>query len=213
MITKWTASIDAEPGFLHEVLEALRSYCDEDRDINLVIDAMSIKKAKLWVQSKGKFIGFPDYGSMTPINNVSTVEKIVSSAQKTKSITSSKKKNSPVKKAKKEDDNLATEALVFMAVCLRGTWKLPIAYFFQKKIQAEFQGELIKTAAKLCHEKLLRVHGITFDGCATNLKTMKYLADSLNTIEQFPHPCGGPNIHVILDACHMMKLARNAVCE
>lgn len=185
MITKWTASVDADPGFLHEVLEALHLYPDEDRDVNLVIDAMSIKKAKLWDNSKGKFLGFPDYGNMTPINDFD-----------------------PVK-----EDNLATEALVIMAVCLRSTWKLPIGYFFQNKIQANFQGELIKTAAKLCHEKGVRVHGITFDGCPTNLSTMKYLVDSLNTVGQFQHPCGGPDIYVILDACHMMKLARNTVCK
>ena len=41
MITKWTASVEADPGFLHEVLEALRLYPDEDRDVNLVIDGES----------------------------------------------------------------------------------------------------------------------------------------------------------------------------
>lgn len=105
LITKWTASVDAEPGFMKEVLDALNLFEDQDRDVNLVIDGMSIKKAKIWNNSLGKFIGFPDYGNITAPNS-----------------------------ANDEHDVLATEALVIMAVCLRGTWKLPIAYFFQNRI-------------------------------------------------------------------------------
>lgn len=88
---------------MKEVLDALHLFGEEDRDVNLVIDAMSIKKAKLWDHSLRKFIGFTDYGNIS----VPNTEGI--------------------------HDTLATEALVIMAVCLRGTWKLPIGYFFQNK--------------------------------------------------------------------------------
>ena len=57
IITKWTASVNAEPGFLYEVLEALCLFSDEDRDVNLVVDAMSIKKSKIWNNSLGKVMG------------------------------------------------------------------------------------------------------------------------------------------------------------
>ncbi len=93
---------------MKEALDALHLFGEEDRDVNLIIDAMSIKKAKIWNHSLGKFIGFSDYG------NVSVTI--------------------PNEKKKDIHDELATEALVIMAVCLRGTWKLPIGYFFQNKI-------------------------------------------------------------------------------
>ena len=108
---------------------------------------------------------------------------------------------------------MATEALIIMAVCLRGTWKLPIAYFFQNKITGSFQAELIKVAVKSCHERAIRVHSLTFDGCSANPGSMQKLANSVATLEKFSHPCGGTDIYMILDACHMIKLARNALRE
>lgn len=196
LISKWTSAVEAEPGFLHTVLQAVTQYPNEERDVNIVIDAMSLKKAKLWNQSRGKFIGYPDYGEV----DYGNLDFSVPQAQK----------------KTKKGDNLATEVLVFQAVCLRGTWKLPIAYFFQNKITAKFQGELIKTAATLCHQKSIRVHSITFDGCRTNMATMNYLMKrrvlSLGSNAHFSHPCEGlPDIYIILDACHMVKLARNAL--
>lgn len=142
---------------------------------------MSLKKAKIWNNSLGKFMGFVDYGE----NFQNKVEA--------------------------KDDVLATEVLVMMAVCLRGTWKLPVAYFFQNKISGSFQAELITMAVRSLCERLIRVHSLTFDGCAANLATMKKLASSTDTLEKFSHPCGGADIYIILDACHMIKLARNAL--
>jgi hypothetical protein len=142
---------------------------------------MSLKKAKIWNNSLGKFMGFVDNGENFQ------------------------------KKREAKDDVLATEALVMMAVCLRGTWKLPIAYFVQNKISGSFQAKLIKMAVRSLCERLIRVHSLTFDGCAANLATLKKLASSIDTLEKFSHPCGGADIYVILDACHMIKLARNAL--
>jgi len=40
----------------------------------------------------------------------------------------------------------ATEALVFMLVCLNGKWKWPIGYFLQTKSTASIQTGLVTTA-------------------------------------------------------------------
>lgn len=81
------------------------------------------------------------------------------------------------------------------------------------EISGAFQAELIKTAVTSCHDRAIRVHSLTFDGCAANVASMKYLAESLDTVGKFAHPSGGPDIYIILDACHMIKLARNALCK
>lgn len=88
--------------------------------------------------------------------------------------------------------------------------KHPLNY----EISGSFQAELIKTAVTSCYKRAIRVHSLTFDGCAANISSMKSLAESLDdTVCKFPHPCGGPDVYIILDACHMIKLARNALCK
>lgn len=49
--------MEADRGFLHNVFQALTLYPNEERDVNIVIDAMYIKTSKLWDHSSGKFIG------------------------------------------------------------------------------------------------------------------------------------------------------------
>ena len=114
MISKWTASVQAEPGFLHTVIEAMALYPSEERDINIIIDGMAIKKSKLWDNSSGKFIGYPDYGCLD-YGSVTTC-------------------------VKKNENLLATEALVFTEVKAfvpHGNYQLHI--FFKTKLLAHFK--------------------------------------------------------------------------
>lgn len=69
----------------------------------------------------------------------------------------------------------ATEALVFMLVCLNGKWKFPIGYFLQCKSSASVQAGLIKTAITMASEVGVRVWSVTCDGTSANLSTMKQL--------------------------------------
>lgn len=62
-IAKWTSTVDAEPGFLEEVITAIGSFPDCDRDVSMAIDAMYIKKGKVWDQKNQKFVGFVDFGN------------------------------------------------------------------------------------------------------------------------------------------------------
>lgn len=108
----------------------------------------------------------------------------------------------------------ASEVLVFMLVCLNGKWRLPVAYFFQDKCPASVQGELVKTALTLCNDAGLRVHSLTCDGAATNFATLKYLGCNIYSKEDnhtFKYPDKDDVVCVIPDACHMVKLARNAL--
>lgn len=47
-ITKWTSSVEAEPGFFKEVFSAFKTFPEDNRDFNLIVDAMVIRKQVLW---------------------------------------------------------------------------------------------------------------------------------------------------------------------
>ena len=223
MIAAWTSSVDADSGFLEEVITALSEFPDRNRDVSLVLDAMSIKKGIIWEPVTGKYVGFVDYGNANVAASTPT-----SLAQ-------------------------ATEALYFYLVALNGSWKLPIGYFLINKIKAPIQGQLVNKALILTEEKGIRVRNITFDGAPTNLVTAKYLAgtpssenedaeldnchnefdedddqlgdtgerdespamEELKIVDQlphyFPHQLTGKKIYIILDPSHMLKLVRNAL--
>ena len=112
-----------------------------------------------------------------------------------------------------EQDSIATNALVVMAAGLKKRWHHPIAYFLVDRVTAEMQAQIIKEAINLLTEAGLDVHGVTFDGCAKNLATAKVLGCNLRKLDgSFRHP-SRPNktLYIILDACHMLKLARNCL--
>lgn len=62
-ITKWTSSVEAEPGFFKEVFSAFKTFPEDNRDCNLVVDAMVIRKQVLWSTKYQKFVGFCDFGN------------------------------------------------------------------------------------------------------------------------------------------------------
>jgi DNA transposase THAP9 len=68
--------VNAEPGFLTEVLNVLPQFPDCDRDVNLVSDAMAIKKGKIWDPAAQKFIGFIDYGNSSTMSDTQATEAL-----------------------------------------------------------------------------------------------------------------------------------------
>ena len=111
-------------------------------------------------------------------------------------------------------DDLATEALFFMVVGLRGHWKRPFGYFLGK-VNGTTQAQIVKHAISLLTEKNFTVHGVICDGNFTNQSTGQALGCSLsmnNLRTYFPHPDDeATNIYFILDACHLVKCVRNCL--
>jgi len=106
----------------------------------------------------------------------------------------------------------AKEALVFMAVGLRGYWKMPIAYFFTRTLTASAQKELLTYALQYLHEAGLIVHGVTMDGHASNVAMCKMMGCDLRPFHVksgFVDPASKRTVYVLFDACHMLKLCRN----
>ena len=113
----------------------------------------------------------------------------------------------------KEQDSIATNALVVIAVGRKRPWFHHIAYCLVDHINAEMQAQIIKEAINLLTEAGLDVHGVTFDGCAKNLATARHLGYNLNNLDSsFKHPSRpGKILYVIHDVCHMLKLACNSL--
>ena len=133
----------------------------------------------------------------------------------------------------------AKDALVFMIVSLHGHWKVPCGYFFPEGTSSETKANLVRLCLTRTHEAgaqvycsspyffenhiililpfpLLKVMALTFDGTSTNFSMARLLgaqvssSSSLST--SFRHPVEGEQeVHIILDACHMLKLMRNCL--
>ena len=117
-----------------------------------------------------------------------------------------------------QDDSapVATEALVFMAVCLTEHWKIPLGYFFISNMSGQERANLVKQCVMKLNDVGVRTVSLTCDGPSCHFTMMKELGASLeypNIKPYFPHPAdSSKKIYVLLDVCHMLKLTRNMVC-
>lgn len=185
-IRNWISNIEALPGFQTRVLEGLKNLPAEDKDCTLMFDGMSIHEQVLWDQEYHRSASYCDYG------NYINLERTESTAK---------------------------EALVFLLVSLNGKWKWAIAYFLKHSITSGILKEFILTALTLTAEAQLHVHAIVCDVEAVNCSTLNQLgcnifASSFADLKNsFKHPVLNYEVKVFLDACHMLKLARNALAD
>lgn len=118
-----------------------------------------------------------------------------------------------------DDDSLpeATDALVFMAVCVNSGWKIPCGYFLVDGLTGEEKANLTKECITKLHEVGVKVVSFTCDGPTSHQAMLKILGAKLSPdslLAYFEHPCD-PNakVYVFLDACHMIKLVRNTISD
>lgn len=107
----------------------------------------------------------------------------------------------------------AREALVFLLVCLNGSWKVPVGYFLLDGLAANEKAGLVKRCLEFVQESGVTVTSVTFDGAPVNFKMVESLGanfnDPKNLKTSFPHPVTGSEVFIYLDPCHMLKLVRN----
>ena len=107
----------------------------------------------------------------------------------------------------------ATEALVFMVVCVNGSWKVPVGYFLIHGLSGIERANLIRQCLLLLADVGVRVISLTCDGPSCHMSMLKDLGASLNPNQldpSFPHPSSGERVFVLLDVCHMLKLLPNS---
>ncbi|KAG0727701.1 DNA transposase THAP9 [Chionoecetes opilio] len=111
-----------------------------------------------------------------------------------------------------EDDTLASQALVVMAVAVNASWKLPLGY---ANIVKEPRANIVKETLHRLHGVGVQVIAVTCDGPSCNWAMIKELGAVLtvsHTNTSFPYPSDpNKNVFIILDVCHMLKLIRNTL--
>ncbi|KAL2092739.1 hypothetical protein ACEWY4_012537 [Coilia grayii] len=112
------------------------------------------------------------------------------------------------------ENNMAKEALVVMVVAINESWKVPIAYFLINSMDATDKANVVRESLSRLYEVGIKVVSLTFDGLKTNIAMARKLGANINIKDMkpyFPHPEDqSQQVHVLLDACHMLKLLRNA---
>ena len=147
-----------------------------------MIDGMAIRKQMIYDKINCKYAGFIDYGNLSVENG----------------------------------EEYVSEALVFMLTGLKTYWKCPVGYFLTNKCNSEIQTSRLKNCFSLAAVHGLRVWSVTCDGTSTNLTMLKTLGckftNSFETmVTKFKHPTMDYYVYCTLDACHIIKLARNAL--
>ncbi len=187
-VRRWYTAVDAEPGFTAEAFETLKKKTEEEKNSNrqvFVTLTFDEMSIRQNLEWDGqKFVGYIDFGL--------GVEGDDSSVP-------------------------ATDALVLMVVSQNSSWKLPIAYFFVGHCNADEKVSILTTALTKLYQIGVIVTCATADGPTTNFSTFKKLGacfDLSSMKSTFPHPCD-PNLSVavIMDPCHMLKLARNTLAD
>ena len=92
-----------------------------------------------------------------------------------------------------DDDSLpeATEALVFLVVCVNGSWKVPIAYFLIHGLSGKERANLTKQCLEKLHEVGIKVVALICDGPSCHMTMLNELGahikfEALTT--HFAHP-------------------------
>ena len=81
-----------------------------------------------------------------------------------------------------DEDPEAKEALVFMLVSLRKSWKYPIGYVSIDKINAGTLNSLLSEALRQGLEHSIKIRNVTMDGTATNFSAMRMFSCELGTL-------------------------------
>ena len=187
LIKKWSSVVECQPGFIRESFESLQqdiAKSPEKKDCFLIIDAMSTRKQILYDSTQDKYVGFVNYGAIQT----------------------------------EKPDTLASEAVVFLLVGARTHWKCPIGYFLADKMSSRTQAKLVQLALEKAAEAGLRVWSVTTDGTSVNIGMFTELGCNFTTsfdsmVTKFKHPTENYYVYAVLDPCHMLKLARNALAS
>ena len=165
---------------LNVLQENVKATPEKYSRVCLMIDAMAIKKHITYDAASKESIGFVNLGCGTT-----------------------------------ENADVASEALVLMVVGLMGHWKAPISYFFTRTLTQDVQKSLVEAALVALEEIGITVVAMTMDGHATNLGMARLFGcdlrrpDSLRTWFQHPSASSEQRVYVLIDACHVLKIARN----
>lgn len=185
-LRRWYKHIDGTPGFTAEAFKVLGVTVAENHKNNkktygcLMVDEIAIRRHLHWDGTR--MYGYIDYGTEM-----------------------------------EESDSLpeATEAMVFLLNAANGHWKIPVGYFLIRGLSGSERANLVRQCLKMINKVGVIVISLTFDGAASNIAMANQLgacikADVSSLKASFVNSDSEVPVSVFLDACHMLKLIRNA---
>ncbi|EFN84445.1 THAP domain-containing protein 9 [Harpegnathos saltator] len=101
---------------------------------------------------------------------------------------------------------------LYMVTCINEHFKIPVAYYFIHALSGAERANLLKQCLLVLHEAN-DIVSVTVDGAASNISMLNNMGANLSTdnlVPYFYHPISKHCIFILLDACHMLKLIRNA---
>lgn len=109
---------------------------------------------------------------------------------------------------------IAKQALVFMLNGVNIDFNLPVAFYFIRELNANEKSSLLAEILKTITDLNIKVISVAFDGLPMNITTCTRLGASFLRKKFEPYfysHSGNDKIRVVLDAPHMVKLARNCL--
>lgn len=113
------------------------------------------------------------------------------------------------------ESELVSQALVYMISGINMFIQSPIAYYFINSLNANDRVNHLKPILLELSQLEITVGAIIFDGLPANITMCKLLGANFDDDIRpfFKNPYADYNIHIIMDACHMLKLARNTLAN
>lgn len=182
-LRSYVASVDCEPGFLLNVLKSAALFEEVDRQCNLVIDEMKIKKATLWDRHKLKTYGFCDYGLNLKLESTSKIAK-----------------NALVFMLVSIKGKFKWPIAYFLTNSVNATSQTELI----KTAIALCHENNIKIRSVTCDGPKVNISTLNRLGCSIYENSYEEIKNF------FPHPVTNENVYATPDACHMLKNTRNS---
>ena len=112
-----------------------------------------------------------------------------------------------------DERKLACEAVVLLAVSLRSSWKLPVAYIFSASATPAQQSHLIRRTVEELNNVGACVRALVCDCAAVNIATIKLLGANIPDAPHFTPNSQHEQVYVFFDNCHLLKLVRNSFSD
>lgn len=189
-IAMWYANSNTtgEPGLLDNTFERLKGIVSDlngkPLKCSLMFDEMYIRKQVLLCSREKKFIGYTTYGG----------------------------------KSKENKPPIATQAIVFMLSGINMYFQFVLGYHLIDSLSSEQKVDLVLDVIKRTTECGIQIESLTFDGLKSNIGMCNMLGANLDIFSgnfnpSFENPADKSQIHIIMDASHMMKLIRNTLAN
>lgn len=189
-IRNWFANSDikSDPGMQEEHMQRLKKIVQEFEIKNnrkllcsLIFDEMSIRQQVVWSMQQLEFDGFTHWQDH-----------------------------------EKEERAIAKQAIVFILKGIEANFEFPVSYYFIDALDKQKRGNLVREIIATVTECGIKITNLTFDGLSANAAMCQLLGANLNVYDEkfqpfISNPVNNEKIYIILDPCHMIKLARNTL--